>query len=382
VLVSATTVCRPAAGACDVAESCTGSSASCPTDLKSTAVCRPAAGPCDVAESCDGTSNGCPANAFSPSTTECRAAAGVCDLAESCTGSGAACPADTKRTDVCRASAGACDVADSCDGTSNNCPADALQPSTLVCRPAAGACDVPERCTGSAATCPADVFRPSTDVCRPAESGCDIAESCSGSGPACPADSGEPDEDDDGVCNLRDNDDGIGDDCDPCNNIVPVFAIKQRVRIKRLNTPAGDDRLRFKGIITVPTSPPIDPTTKGVRVLIDDGDGNRVLDAIIPGGAEWKANQARTRWRYRNSHGPLGITKVRIRGRRKLPGRLKFVVVGKRGNYVMSPTHTPLKGTFIVDSPMARTGQCGEALFTGPSRRCIFNSTGSTLNCK
>jgi hypothetical protein len=363
--------------------------------VKSTAECRAAAGPCDVAETCDGASSDCPASTFRPSTTECRAAAGVCDLAESCSGSAAACPPDTKRTDVCRASAGACDVADSCDGTSDDCPADALQPSTLVCRPAAGGCDVPERCTGSDPVCPADAFRPSTDVCRPASNACDVAESCTGTSAACPADDGESDTDGDGVCNLRDNcagvpngsqadsdDDGVGDDCDPCNNIVPVFAIKQRVRIKRLDTPGGDDRLRFKGVITVPTSPAIDPPAKGVRVLLDDGAGNRALDAIIPGGSGWKANPAGTRWRYLNAQGPLGITKVRIKTRRKAPGRLRFLVVGKRGNYAMSATHMPVKGTFIVDSPMARTGQCGEALFTGPARRCVFNRSGSTLNCK
>jgi hypothetical protein len=66
------TICRAAAGVCDVAESCTGTSASCPADAKSTAVCRAAVGPCDVAESCDGASNDCPANGFQPNGTACN----------------------------------------------------------------------------------------------------------------------------------------------------------------------------------------------------------------------------------------------------------------------------------------------------------------------
>src|SRR5262249_58691605 len=37
-----------------------------------TFVCGPAAGVCDVAETCTGTSNACPANAFQPATTVCR----------------------------------------------------------------------------------------------------------------------------------------------------------------------------------------------------------------------------------------------------------------------------------------------------------------------
>src|SRR5262249_43236774 len=59
---NAGTVCRPAAGACDAAESCTGQSTTCPPDGAATSgtPCRPAAGDCDLAEVCDGTSKTCP----------------------------------------------------------------------------------------------------------------------------------------------------------------------------------------------------------------------------------------------------------------------------------------------------------------------------------
>src|SRR6185436_4313234 len=56
--------------------------------------CRAAAGACDVAENCTGGSPACPANGFAPTTQECRGDAGQCDVAEHCTGTGAACPAD------------------------------------------------------------------------------------------------------------------------------------------------------------------------------------------------------------------------------------------------------------------------------------------------
>src|SRR5207237_1626351 len=90
-----------------------------------------------------------PADAFKPATVECRAAAGACDVAESCTGMGAACPIDLKSTAICRPAAGECDAAETCDGVSNDCPADAFQPSTVVCRPSAKPCDAAENCTGS-----------------------------------------------------------------------------------------------------------------------------------------------------------------------------------------------------------------------------------------
>ena len=91
---NAGTTCRAAAGACDVAETCTGASSSCPADVLTAAgaTCRPVAGLCDVPEQCSGASAACPADDFVAAGTECRASAGQCDVAESCTGSGAACP--------------------------------------------------------------------------------------------------------------------------------------------------------------------------------------------------------------------------------------------------------------------------------------------------
>src|SRR5436309_245224 len=74
----ATTLCRPAAGGCDVAEFCTGASGSCPADLlePSTFECRGAMGSCDEADLCTGTDSACPADAFKPAAVECRPAAG------------------------------------------------------------------------------------------------------------------------------------------------------------------------------------------------------------------------------------------------------------------------------------------------------------------
>src|SRR6266849_8973789 len=331
---AAGTVCRAAAGVCDVAETCTGTSATCPADAKSTGVCRPAAGPCDVAESCDGVNDACPTDTFQPASVECRASAGVCDPAETCTGTSAACPADAKSTAVCRPAAGPCDLAASCDGVNDTCPADAHQPAGFVCRAAAGPCDAEETCDGSSALCPADALLPATSVCRASTGPCDPAEHCTGASATCPADVREADADGDGVCDMLDNcpndanpsqadsdHDGIGDACDPCTNIVPVFASKERIRIVNLGTPPGDDRLKLSGIMTVPTSPPIDPPAKGVRVMLNDAAGHTMLDAVIPGGTGWTTNAAGTRWRYRNPSGVLGITKVELASRGGQPGR-------------------------------------------------------------
>ncbi|MEK6675615.1 MAG: hypothetical protein AABZ47_08180 [Planctomycetota bacterium] len=165
----ATHTCRaPAPGGCDLPEFCTGSTAACPADAfrLPTYVCRVAApGGCDVAEYCPGGSAVCPVNGYAPSTTVCRASAGVCDFAENCTGSSAACPADVLNTSsICRVAVGVCDVNEYCDGSGPNCPPDAFEQTPWVCRSSTGPCDDPEYCTGSSATCPADVPFPTSPV--------------------------------------------------------------------------------------------------------------------------------------------------------------------------------------------------------------------------
>jgi hypothetical protein len=104
------TVCRPATGVCDVAETCDGTGVSCPADtLKSaTDVCREAVGICDVAETCTGADSACPTDSFKPSSEVCRAAAGECDLADFCSGSSASCSDDLVVTDGTACLGGAC----------------------------------------------------------------------------------------------------------------------------------------------------------------------------------------------------------------------------------------------------------------------------------
>jgi cysteine-rich repeat protein len=153
-----------------------------------TAVCRTAAGPCDAAEFCPGSSPTCPADALRPAGFECRGTAGACDLPEFCSGTTAACPVDGFKpaTVECRSTAGPCDTAEMCTGTGPRCPADAFRPATVECRPAAGGCDAPEACTGVDAQCPDDGKR--VGICRPATGPCDQEERCDGSSNDCPAD--------------------------------------------------------------------------------------------------------------------------------------------------------------------------------------------------
>lgn len=219
---SAGTVCRASAGVCDVAESCSGSSAACPAEgyQSSGTQCRASAGVCDVAEACTGNSASCPSDGYQSSGTVCRSSAGICDVAEACTGSSTACPSDGFQSSgtQCRAADGLCDVAEACAGNSASCPTDTFMASGTVCRSSAsGGCDIAETCTGSAGACPDDSFQTSSTICRPAaDAECDIAEACTGGSASCPTDAYQPaaticgDQSINNTCNGSDSCNGSG----------------------------------------------------------------------------------------------------------------------------------------------------------------------------
>jgi hypothetical protein len=402
------TTCRPAAGPCDQPETCPGNSVACPNDTFVTAgtECRPVAGPCDVAETCTGSSASCPSDQFLDSTNVCRPVAGPCDVAENCTGSSAACPGDVlaNSTTVCRPAAGPCDVAENCTGASPACPADLFSPSTSVCRPSAGACDIAENCTGTSAGCPTDAKEPAGTVCRPAAGVCDLAEICDGTSPTCPPDTGKPDTDGDGICDAIDNcptvpnpdqanadGDALGDACDPCTN--GALATKPKLTATKLLAPSGDDKLSFNGSAAIPQTPALDPSTRGVRILLTGATGTTILDATVPGGAYdsttktgWRVNGTQTAWSYKSpGTATQGIDKVAVKVDPSVTGGVKFTVKGKNGAYPVTQGDLPVVATLVFDVPTAIGGQCVEEHFpatppTSPS--CALLSGGATLKCK
>jgi hypothetical protein len=125
-----------------------------------------------------------------PAGTLCRAAAGECDMPETCDGVSGECPDDrlVPTTVVCRGARDACDAPEHCDGVSAACPQDVLQPAGTTCRPSLGPCDSPGTCTGQSANCPADHLLPAGTICRPSADVCDAPETCTGSDAACPPD--------------------------------------------------------------------------------------------------------------------------------------------------------------------------------------------------
>jgi hypothetical protein len=102
---------RPCGGATPDCQACSRA-AGAPRDgfcalAAATTVCRPLAGACDIAEVCDGVSKTCPADRFIKINTVCQAAAS-CASASVCTGTGAVCPSPTPVTNGTPCDGGIC----------------------------------------------------------------------------------------------------------------------------------------------------------------------------------------------------------------------------------------------------------------------------------
>src|SRR6266700_8236085 len=118
VFESSSYVCRAAGGECDVAENCPGTAGgACPADAKKTSgtACTSDGKPCTL-DQCDGTNVTCQHPAGNAGAT-CRAGSGdLCDPDEVCTGTSASCPTDVFESSsyVCRAASGEGDVEGDC----------------------------------------------------------------------------------------------------------------------------------------------------------------------------------------------------------------------------------------------------------------------------
>ena len=165
---------------------------------------------------------------------------------------------------------------------------------------------------------------------------------------------------------------------------------KHKLILSKLLPPATDDKLNFKGFFTaMPNSPTVNPITNGMRVLVSDSLGDTPIDMTIPGGAYspankagWKVNGSGTAGSTATRTSPVnGMYKAQLKAYSSTPGKYKFGVKGKNGNYVVNTANLPLKGTLVIDVPYAETGQCGEATFpaTPPTKpNCSLRAAART----
>lgn len=67
-------------------------------------------------------------------------------------------------------------------------------------------------------------------------------------------------------------------------------------------------------------------------------------------------------------------------GSPKNPGQVKFIVIGKNGDYSVDPGDLPLSMTLELGSKYDASNQCGEQLFDGQAGICGHN--GKAAICR
>lgn len=384
--------CRASSGECDVAETCNGASTTCPADgfVAAGTGCADDGSVC-TADACNG-SGACvhtPGNAG----TTCRAAIGVCDVAESCNGTSPSCPANgfVAAGTACPDDGSAC-TTDACDG-SGACVHPAGNAGT-TCRASGGACDVAETCNGSSTTCPTDGFVGAGVVCRASIGVCDLAELCDGATAACPADTGSPDGDGDAVCDAADpctNTGGLQDfKVRPKSKTLlgkinndPVAGNDTLTLLGVFDLAAGHAFAE------------VNPQAAGARLLLRNAAGGVELDVTLPGGLYagsgtrgWKRNASGTTWTYldkttdgtlASAHGGIFQLQILDRGKR-VPREVMIKAKGKGGTYPIAAADSPIEAIVVLGGPAAgQAGLCGESDYAAAN--CAFNGPGTTLKC-
>jgi len=172
-----------------------------------------------------------------------------------------------------------------------------------------------------------------------------------------------------------------------CSNLTGSTVDKPRLFVGSLNDP-GKHKISFSGTAIMPHDPPVNLLANGFRFVVEDGQGDVVVDATVPPGAYdpltkngWRAN-GRGGFFYKNNGAALnnGLFSVTVNELRAAPGKFQFRIKAKDGSYALAPADLPLRVTVILDPPTAATtGQCTEAQYAD---ECRFNKAESTVRCK
>lgn len=150
-------------------------------------------------------------------------------------------------------------------------------------------------------------------------------------------------------------------------------ATRPLIKLSKLDGPAGSHKLLVKGEISLayPFDPPIDPIADGIRFKLLDDLQRQIVSVEIPPGefdkgtkTGWKRNNAGTSYRWKSADGIDGIFKVVLRwGRAAAPGTIKYLVVGKNGDYSVDPDFLPLASQVRTDTDEQPNDQCAEQSF-------------------
>lgn len=189
-----------------------------------------------------------------------------------------------------------------------------------------------------------------------------------------------PDADGDSLCDAN----------DPCTNTAGITVVDPFVRLRKVSPPGAltsrATRIKFVGRLEVPASPPVDPSSAGLRLVISDGTVV-TIDVVLPPGAYdtvtgrgWTTDSTGTVYYYRDPHGAFaGIMRAWVRALTPSGdglASLKVVLFGQDGTYPLPQSDAT--ATVVFDPPVSSSGQCGD----GAPSECRFRNQGDKLLCR
>lgn len=154
-----------------------------------------------------------------------------------------------------------------------------------------------------------------------------------------------------------------------------------------LATVGCDDRFTLNGTFTPPPSPPIDPMTAGLRVVVRNAAGDALVDETVPAGAYDNGTRAGWRvyttgtsmtWKFVRPAGGGAVRRAVVKKRARTGDALKIGVKGSAVCFA-APSSLPLSATVVLTPPRALTGQCGEVHFAGAA--CASRAGGQRIVC-
>jgi hypothetical protein len=129
-------------------------------------------------------------------------------------------------------------------------------------------------------------------------------------------------------------------------------------------------RLRLAGTIDVPSDPPVDPSTNGLRILLADSGGAAFVDATLPSGSGW--TQRGPAWQFLDPTGSVaGIRRAIVRRVAGSPTRISVLVLVSGGSYSGAIGQGGLRATVVLEPPIGNDGQCGDVEW--PATSCNGN---------
>ena len=180
----------------------------------------------------------------------------------------------------------------------------------------------------------------------------------------------------------------------PCAPGTGGEAVREKLRLVKLGDKDGSARLRFNAQIEFDVQLSPRPDEDGFRFLVEDADGDTVVDLDLPGngaqqkrrGDGWKVSKRGRRFEYRSRKliGGMMVPRVRIEQDKKNAELWNVEVRGNKGIFDGDDPALPLS----VSASLAPSNPPGEACFTtGDSEdddenRCWQREGGRSITCK